>query len=98
MSDEPTYEYVKGYGWMPVVEDQGLIFTCYHGKQWRIIKRKPKVGEHWDGTSSPTNTLEQRVALYIRGRHDIAGSFTAWSAYDDLANYQYKHMYTLIPL
>lgn len=51
MSDEPTYTYVKGEGWIPLTHS-GTITTCKCGTKVLIEYRKVKKGEHffmgWD--------------------------------------------------
>lgn len=54
MSDEPTYEYIKGQGWVPSTHE---TFTGIIGK-WHVtlIKRKPEIGEYYWSDDCP---LEQ---------------------------------------
>lgn len=69
MNDEPTYEYIKGQGWVPTTHE---MFTGIIGK-WHVtlIKRKPEIGEYyWSDTCS----LEQTFRNLARQPHRVGDS------------------------
>jgi hypothetical protein len=63
MSDEPTYVYVRGTGWVP--STCGNTFADNTGKRWRIEQRMPKDSEFWDGTNAK-RTIEDWTKLYMK--------------------------------
>lgn len=44
---EPTYEYVKGQGWVPTINtDIRVGYRTYYGNTYKVTVRKPKLGDH----------------------------------------------------
>lgn len=93
MSDEPTYTYVKGTGWVPCFVE-GLPYTDHSGTRWILLNRKPNEGERWDGTHDH-RTLEGWLIRYNRSPHIYRDK--VWPVCRD-NNYQpYKTVITIVP-
>lgn len=74
MSEEPTYTYIKGQGWVPAIHESEII-TDGAGKRWLMTKRAPVLGELWDGTHEANRTMAQWIDKYRYSRVVICPIF-----------------------
>ena len=61
MTDEPTYHYVRGAGWVPKIP---YSFTDVKGRRWHIVERTPpNPGDIWT-SGDDEETPEQLLNSY----------------------------------
>lgn len=90
MSDEPTYEYFKGKGWVPsTVRGHSVNIGL-----WRVTvyERKPEIGECYFTyvDNIPRLMVELSRDSYWRAlysKEELGNNFSVWDAY---AEKQYK--------
>ncbi len=86
MSEEPTYEYIKGTGWVPSLTK---ISSRVFGK-WRmtIFDRKPEIGEPYFlyVTDIEAFFKEIEADTWFRNKFDmenVDNEFSTWSTYEE---------------
>lgn len=72
---EPEYTFIKGQGWVLVAQEEYLDFES-HGKMWRVIARKPNIGEIfcYAGLQNEIYVLNGKARL-----DQWASKFFAWN-------------------
>jgi hypothetical protein len=63
-NDEPTYEYVKGHGWVPTYTESASITS--NGYRITLLKRLPNLGERGFSRLHPHGDLSEELKHYTR--------------------------------
>ena len=98
MQDDPTYEYVTGYGWMPkaVPDTYVCTYVDYEGKAWQVLDRAPVVGEIWT-TVWYYETIHEMLNWFIVKKTGIS-KIGSWSVDDTLDDHESQHLVTFLPV
>lgn len=94
MTEEPTYEYIKGKGWVP----NGAPYAegrDSEGRLWRVYARLACKGERWDACMGNQYTTPEDYASSMKN-YSVVNMDRA--AEDQVHDPEFPYAYTLVPV